>query len=145
MHQWCPLYRDSVEFNQRYWGQNLGISRKRTFWMSPNEKRGHPGFLGLFCYRKTVAKTQSLIEFQNTILITILKQNKNTRYKYFLIYIIPAGICLLKVHNKDTKTRCEICSKLTIKTPEWRHMFKVNNKDIRTTPMAYLNIFSTLF
>ena len=26
-----------------------------------------------------------------------------------------AGICLLKVSNRNTRTRCEICSKLTIK------------------------------
>ena len=25
---------------------------------------------------------------------------------------------MFKVNNKDTKTKCEICSKLTIKTPE---------------------------
>ena len=29
----------------------------------------------------------------------------------------PAGIYLLKVNNRNTRTRCEICSKLTIKTP----------------------------
>ena len=29
----------------------------------------------------------------------------------------PAGIFLLKVNNRNTRTRCEICSKLTIKTP----------------------------
>ena len=34
-----------------------------------------------------------------------------------LLYI-PAGIYLLKVNNRSTRTRCEICSKLTIKTPE---------------------------
>ena len=28
---------------------------------------------------------------------------------------------MLKVNNKKTKTRCEICSKLIIKTPERRH------------------------
>ena len=27
---------------------------------------------------------------------------------------IPAGIYLLKVNNRNTRTRCEICSKLTI-------------------------------
>ena len=32
----------------------------------------------------------------------------------------PAGICLLKVNNRNTRTRCEICPKLTIKTPERR-------------------------
>ena len=30
----------------------------------------------------------------------------------------PAGICLLKVNNRNTRTRFEICSKLTIKIPE---------------------------
>ena len=32
-----------------------------------------------------------------------------------------AGIYLLKVNNRNIKTRCEICSKLTIKTPEQCH------------------------
>ena len=32
----------------------------------------------------------------------------------------PAGIYLLKVNNRNTRTRCEICSMLTIKTPERR-------------------------
>ena len=31
---------------------------------------------------------------------------------------IPANIYLFKVNNKNTRKRCEICSKLTIKTPE---------------------------
>ena len=39
----------------------------------------------------------------------------------------PAGIYLLKVNNRNTRTRCEICSKLTIKT------------------LLTLNIFHTLF
>ena len=30
----------------------------------------------------------------------------------------PAGIYLLKVNNRNTRTRCEICSKLTIKIPD---------------------------
>ena len=34
--------------------------------------------------------------------------------------MIPVGICLLKVNNKNTRTRCEICSKLTRKIPEQR-------------------------
>ena len=29
---------------------------------------------------------------------------------------VPAGMYLLKVNNKNTRTRCEICSELTIKT-----------------------------
>ena len=30
----------------------------------------------------------------------------------------PAANYILKVNNRNTRTRCEICSKLTIKTPE---------------------------
>ena len=46
----------------------------------------------------------------------------------YLVYIyiyIPAGIYLLKVNNtidhRNTRTKCEICSKLTMKIPERRH------------------------
>ena len=33
----------------------------------------------------------------------------------------PVGIYLLKVSNRNTSARCEICSKLIIKTPERCH------------------------
>ena len=33
----------------------------------------------------------------------------------------PAGNYIFKAGNRNTRTRCEICSKLTIKTPEGRH------------------------
>ena len=36
----------------------------------------------------------------------------------YLLWHYPMGIYLLKVNNRNTRTRCEICSKLTIKTPE---------------------------
>ena len=38
----------------------------------------------------------------------------------YLLSVIPANIYLFKVNNKDTRKRCKICSKLTIKTPERR-------------------------
>ena len=37
------------------------------------------------------------------------------------VKVYPAGIYLLKVNNRNTRTRCEICSKLTIKTSERRY------------------------
>ena len=33
----------------------------------------------------------------------------------------PSYIYLFKVNNRNTRTMCEICSKLTIKIPERRH------------------------
>ena len=35
--------------------------------------------------------------------------------------INPSGIYLLEVNIRNTRTRCELCSKLTIKIPERRH------------------------
>ena len=37
---------------------------------------------------------------------------------------IPAIIYLSKVNNGNTRERCEICSQLTIKTPEPRHLWR---------------------
>ena len=47
----------------------------------------------------------------------------------------PAGNYMFKVNNRNTRTRCEICSKLTIKIPErchWRRsgVFIVNSEHI---------------
>ena len=41
---------------------------------------------------------------------------------------IPISIYLLKVNNRNTGTRCEIYSKLTIKTPERRHWCEICSK-----------------
>ena len=46
---------------------------------------------------------------------TIIVINNNNKV------LIPAGIYLPKVNNRNTRTWSEICSKLAIKTPEWRH------------------------
>ena len=35
--------------------------------------------------------------------------------------MFPAGNYMFKLNNRNTRTRCEICSKLTIKAPERRH------------------------
>ena len=54
----------------------------------------------------------------------------------------PAGIYLFKV-NRNTRTRCEICSKLTLKTPErceWRcsGVFIVNYEHISHLVQLFL-------
>ena len=52
-------------------------------------------------------------------------------------------IYLLKVKNRNTRTRCEICSKLTIKTPERRQwsrfgVFIVNFEHISHLVLVFL-------
>ena len=38
---------------------------------------------------------------------------------FFLLNSFNAAVLLLKVHNRDTRKRCEICSKLATKILEW--------------------------
>ena len=52
-----------------------------------------------------------------------------------LVAHISAGIYLVKFHNRNTRTRCEICSQLTINIPERRYLrssgvFVVNSEHI---------------
>ena len=74
---------------------------------------------------------------------------RQTMYKINCIQIedmfmlIPAGIYLFKVNNRNTRTRCEICSKLTINTPERRHwrrsgVFIVNFEHISHLVLVFL-------
>ena len=52
---------------------------------------------------------------------------------------IPDDIYLFKVNNRNTRTRCEICSKLTIKTPERRSgVFIVNFENISHLVLVFL-------
>ena len=58
-----------------------------------------------------------------------------------------ASIYLFKVNNRNTRKRCKICSKLTIKTPERRHwrrtgVFIVNFENTR---MALLTSYWCLY
>ena len=57
------------------------------------------------------------------------------------------GIYLLKANNRNTRTRCETCSKLTMKTPErrqWRRsdVFVVNFE--HTSHLALVFLLLTL-
>ena len=55
----------------------------------------------------------------------------------------PGGIYLLKINNRNTRARCEICSDLTIKIPERRHwcrseVFIVNFEHISHLALVFL-------
>ena len=60
------------------------------------------------------------------------------------LFNIPSGIYLLKVNNRNTKTRCDMCSKLTVKKPEqrqWRHsVIFIVNFDHFITPCCSTSI-----
>ena len=61
--------------------------------------------------------------------------NNQTNHQFHSIILDPVSIYLLKVNKRNTRTRCEICSKLTIKMPE----------RILVSLLLTLNIFHFLF
>ena len=60
--------------------------------------------------------------FTGSYFLEIKKIENNTQkskpQKFLLLSYVPAGNYIFKVNNRNTRTRCEICSELTIKTPE---------------------------
>ena len=51
-------------------------------------------------------------------MILTVSQNHDSRR---FLFVHTVGNYMFKVNNRNTRTSCEICSKLTIKTPERRH------------------------
>ena len=74
------------------------------------------------------------IDLPKVLMLPVYSQSyfshfRNHQYSYgatekvrFQISLV--GDYMFKVNNKNTRTRCEICSKLTIKTPK-RHLILV--------------------
>ena len=60
-----------------------------------------------------------------------------------IIRTIPANIYLFKVKNRNTRKSCEICSKLTIKTPERRqgHSSRLKACEISSKILGARKIF----
>ena len=64
-------------------------------------------------------------------------------FVYLFFEAFPGRIYLLKVGNRNTRTRCEICTKLMIKTPErcqWfcSDVFVVNFEQISHLVLVFL-------
>ena len=75
------------------------------------------GFLKLLCFSSWYRFTK-IVAINNKVW-KITHGNKS--WDLWAGIINPAGIYLLKVNNRSTRTRCERCSKLTIKIPERHH------------------------
>ena len=56
-----------------------------------------------------------------TCFISDKSVSHSIKYNISIISVFPASNYMFKVNNRNTRTRCEICSKLTINTPEQRH------------------------
>ena len=91
------------------------------------------GCMSYIVCKRTPMPPTFLCQIWKLLGIRVLQLSRNYR----------AGIYLLKVNNKNTRTRCEICSKLTIKTPERRHwcrsgVFIVIFEHIRLLVLVFL-------
>ena len=68
---------------------------------------------------------------------------KNAHSNWWIVYLLrnyPASNCMFKVNNINTRTRCEICSKLTIKTRFWCRsgVFNVHFEHISHLALVFL-------
>ena len=68
---------------------------------------------------------------------------RKLNYTNFGNGLSPAGNYMFKLNNKNARTRCEICSKLTIKTPKRRSwcrsgVFTVNFEHISHLVLVFL-------
>ena len=99
----APSFPDSQSFEP--------ISGKCSIFIPPEDDRKPEDsgvFQGVYKWNtglKWVKKPKYLLQF-----FTPLCDTSSTFY--------PAGNSLFKVNNRNTRIRCEICSKLTIKTLE---------------------------
>ena len=62
----------------------------------------------------------------------------NMQYKSSFPISFPTGIYQHKVINRNTRARCEICSKLTIKTPERRHWRRSDAFNVKFEHISHL-------
>ena len=83
-------------------------------------------FENVFWNLKTKYQFTSLvIYFHNVLASSYSFYTKNILWRSCQVawtkWNYSAGIYLFKVDNENTRTVCEICTKLTIKTPAWGH------------------------
>ena len=71
-------------------------------------------FIAKSCYSFAIYTFRLVESYQNRIRVIQI-------VSYKLLLVRPAGIYLLKIDNKNTRKKCKICSKLTIKTPKRHH------------------------
>ena len=110
----CTLWKPRLSFIQQTWG--IFYIKICTKWYDFFVKLGF----------EAVGIWWSLSYLEACTYFTLISHDK------------PAGIYLLKVTNRNTIARCEICSKLTTETPG-------ANSLVLAFLLITLNIFHTLF
>ena len=94
----------------------LLLSKLTPTWAARNRLIFFTTNLNPFCFQNPNVLTPRVSYISLRFAKTELEVHKPWQNK-----ILTPGIYLLKVNNRSIKRRCEICSKLTVKTPERRH------------------------
>ena len=80
-----------------------------------------------------------------TIIGNIFKSSDSRNLRIFFLrfrlspFCNPAGNYMLRVNNRNTRTRCKICSKLK-NTPERRHWHRSGVFSINSEHISHLNV-----
>ena len=89
------------------------------------QSHAHNLYLTLLEKKKTWSAFSVFLFVLSTRLFEALANSVFSHECYFPLKVayltFPANIYLFKVNDRNTRNRCKICSKLTIKTPEQRH------------------------
>ena len=83
-----------------------------------------------------------MIRYKETSSLCTIRYKENYRANYREML---AGNCMFKVNNRSIRTRCELCSKFTIETPErrqWRRsgVFIVSFQHISHLVLVFLSL-----
>ena len=82
-----------------------------------------------------------------SVTLSAIHVYNNPKFTFKVIRGFPAGIYLLKVNKRNTRTRCKICSELTIKTSErrqWRRSGVFIDKFEHISHLALVFLLLTL-
>ena len=110
--------------------QVIEYNKKKIFFKNDTENQGGITALDLFLFFKKAlyeVKAKGLpLSFNNIFRWPSTCHSIKTNYaKLQTIGPDPANIYLFKVNNRNTRRRCEICSKLTRKSPERRQLISL--------------------
>ena len=86
---------------------------------------------------------------QSELVVSNCQRNCMKKLKYRCLtgskIYLPASIYMLKVNNKNLRTRCKICSKLTIKTSGRRHWRRYSAFIVNFEHISHLALVFLLF
>ena len=102
-----------------------------------------------FFYEVSNFRNRILTNQKHELVVSNCQRNCMKKLKYRCLtgskIYLPASIYMLKVNNKNLRTRCKICSKLTIKTSGRRHWRRYSAFIVNFEHISHLALVFLLF